>query len=81
MIYEMFWTSDIKDIAERHIILKIDHKGRTPSSILYGVDLEDIQVNFFILSFVQYTHYMNAYKVLEVKAHQNGNRARVLEYT
>ena len=47
MIYEMFWTFDIKDIAERHIILKIDHKGRTPSSILYGVDLEDIQVNSF----------------------------------
>ena len=42
MIDEMFWPFSMKAIAERLNILKIYHKGRTPESILHGVNLEDI---------------------------------------
>ena len=47
MIDEMFWPFAIKDVAERHNILHVDHKGLTSSSILHGVYLEDIPVKYF----------------------------------
>ena len=37
----------IKAVAERHNSLHVDHKGKTASSILHGVDLEDIPVKSF----------------------------------
>ena len=81
MIDKMFWQFSIKAVVEKHNSLQVDHKGRTPSSILHRVDLEDIPVKKIILSFVQYTRYMHGYKVLEVQACQNEDRARLLEYT
>ena len=39
MIDKMFWPFSIKAVAEIHNSLHIDHKGRTPSSILHGVYL------------------------------------------
>ena len=47
MIDKMFWPFSIKTVAERHNSLHIDHKGKTPSSILHGVDLEDTPVKDF----------------------------------
>ena len=47
MIDEMFWPFFIKYVSERHNILQLDHKGQTPNSILYGVDVEDIPVKSF----------------------------------
>ena len=47
MIDEMFWTFAIKAVAKRHNSLHIDHQGRTPSSILHGLDLEYILVKYF----------------------------------
>ena len=44
MIDKMFWTFAIKTVTERHNSLQVYHKRRTPSSILHGVDLEDILV-------------------------------------
>ena len=80
MIDKMFWQFAIKAVVEKQNSLQVDHKGRTPSSILHRVDLEDIPVKCFTLSFVQYTRYMHGYKVLEVQARQNENRGCVLEY-
>ena len=47
MIDDMFCPFPIKAVAERHNRLYIDHKERTPSSILHGVDLEDVPVKYF----------------------------------
>ena len=47
MIDEMFYPFAIKAVAERHNSVHVYHKGRTPSSILHGVDLEDIPVKYF----------------------------------
>ena len=47
MIDKIFWPFAIKAVAESHNSLYIDHKGQTPSSTLNGVDLEDIQVQYF----------------------------------
>ena len=47
MIDKIFWPFSIKDVAEIHNSLHVDHKGRTPSYILHGVDLEDIPVKYF----------------------------------
>ena len=51
MIDKIFWPFAIKDVAERHNSLHVDHKGQTPSSILHGVDLEDIPVKSFQILF------------------------------
>ena len=55
MIDGMFWLFFIKAVAERHNILHVDHKGRTPYSILHGVDVEYIPVKSFHALFFQYT--------------------------
>ena len=47
MIDRMFWPFAIKAVSERHNILHVYHKGQTSSSILHGVDLEDIPVKYF----------------------------------
>ena len=47
MIDEMFWPFAMKSIADRLNSLYIDHKGRTPESILNGVNVEDIPVKLF----------------------------------
>ena len=47
MIDEMFWPFYTKTVAERQNSLHIYHKGRTPSYILHGVELEDIPVKYF----------------------------------
>ena len=47
MIDKMLWPFAIKAVAERHNSLHVDHKGKTASSILHGVDLEDIPVKYF----------------------------------
>ena len=43
----MFWPFAIKDVAEIHNSLQVDHKEQTSSYILHGVDLEDIPIKYF----------------------------------
>ena len=45
----MFWPLAIKALAEIHDNLQIDYKGRTPSSILHGVKVEDISSHTLFL--------------------------------
>ena len=47
MIDEIFWPFPVKAVAKIHNSLHVYQKGRTPSSILDGVDLEDIPVKIF----------------------------------
>ena len=47
MIDKIFWPFTINAVAERNNSLHVDNKGRTPSSILHGVYLEDIPVKYF----------------------------------
>ena len=47
MIDNMFWPFDMKSIAERLNSLQIDHKGRTPESILHEFNVEDIPIKPF----------------------------------
>eukprot|EP00957_Ditylum_brightwellii_P117951 8996578-Ditylum_brightwellii.AAC.1 len=47
MVDEMFWPVAIKAVAERLNALQIDTLDRTPKSILHGIEVEDIPVNFF----------------------------------
>ena len=47
MIDKIFWPFFIKAVAGTHNSLQVDHKGRTPSSIVNGVDFEDRPVKAF----------------------------------
>ena len=47
MVDEMFWPFAMKAVAERLNTLQIDTLGRTPESILHGIDVEDIPVKSF----------------------------------
>jgi len=47
MVDEMFWPFALKAVAERLNTLQIDSLGRTPESILHGIDIEDIPVKSF----------------------------------
>eukprot|EP00957_Ditylum_brightwellii_P027551 2082448-Ditylum_brightwellii.AAC.1 len=47
MVDEMFWTFALKAVAERLNTLQIDILGRTPESILHGIEMEDIPVKLF----------------------------------
>lgn len=47
MVDEMFWPFAMKAVAERLNTLQIDTLGRTPESILHGIDVEDLPVKSF----------------------------------
>ena len=47
MVDEMFWPFALKAVAERLNTLQIDSLGRTPESILHGIDVDDIPVKSF----------------------------------
>ena len=54
MINKIFWPFAMKTISEKLNSLQIYHKGRTPESILYGVNVEKFQSNHFTYSPAQY---------------------------
>ena len=47
MIDEMFWPFAIKAVSERMNSLQVDLIGKTPESILNGVEVEDIPVKSY----------------------------------
>ena len=47
MIDEMFWPFAMKAIVEGLNSLQIYHQGRTPESILHGVNMENVLVKSF----------------------------------
>ena len=73
IIDNMFWPFLMKYVANQLNSLQVDILGRTPESILHGVEVQDIQVKSY--------HKLRAYKLLEVQACRNGNRVHKLGYT
>ena len=47
MIDSMFWPFAMKAVAARHNKMQVDILGRTPESILHGVEIEDIPVKSY----------------------------------
>ena len=47
MTDSMFWPFAMKAVAARHNKMQIDVLGRTPESILHGVEVEDIPVKSY----------------------------------
>ena len=47
MIDSMFWPFEMKAAAERHNTLSVNSNNKTPSSILYNVEIETIPVKSF----------------------------------
>ena len=47
MIDSMFWPFAMKSVAARHNKMQVDVLGRTPESILHGVEIEDIPVKSY----------------------------------
>ena len=59
MIDDMSWPFAIKYVAKRLNSLKLDILGRTPESILHGVEVQEIPVNYYhILFFSTYVLYV-----------------------
>ena len=53
MIDEMFWPFATKEVSERLNRLQMDTPGRTPESIIHGIDVEEIPVKSFHTLFCQ----------------------------
>ena len=47
MIDDMFWPFTIKSVAKRQNSLQIDTLGRTPESILHGIEVQEIPVKLY----------------------------------